>query len=276
MMEGKKNFSPKAIAFDLDDTLLRDDLSISDFTVQILSKLHGKGVLIIPASGRTRVSMSSFVERLNCVDQYIACNGAEIWSGKDHSLLRRETFPLSTAHQIIEFGRRHHCYAQTYDEGKFYFNQYCAYADAYARASSLKGEFVGDLDSFVHDPCCKFLMMDEPEKISAMLEEARQVFNGKASVTCSKPHYLEFNPPNATKAKALEVLLSGKGLSLSEVIAFGDSLNDWSMLSACGLGICVANARPELLERCDDTCPSNQEDGVARYLQKHVLQEMSL
>ena len=276
MMEGKKNFSPKAIAFDLDDTLLRDDLSISDFTVQILSKLHGKGVLIIPASGRTRVSMSSFVERLNCVDQYIACNGAEIWSGKDHSLLRRETFPLSTAHQIIEFGRRHHCYAQTYDEGKFYFNQYCTYADAYARASSLKGEFVGDLDSFVHDPCCKFLMMDEPEKISAMLEEARQVFNGKASVTCSKPHYLEFNPPNATKAKALEVLLSGKDLSLSEVIAFGDSLNDWSMLSACGLGICVANARPELLERCDDTCPSNQEDGVARYLQKHVLQEMSL
>lgn len=261
----------KAVAFDLDDTLLRDDLSISDYTVSVLRRLRDQGVRIIPASGRSRPSMLPFVEQIGCADLYIACNGAEIWNAKDHSLIRRETFPLETARRIIAFGQEHGCYTQTYDDARFYFNRHCHYADAYAASSMLKGEYVADLAAFVHDPSFKFLMMDDTEKIAALLPVAQEAFAGEASVTCSKPWFLEFNPPRATKGIALGDVLAGFGIPPSEAAAFGDSLNDWSMLSLCGLSVCVANARPELLSRCGAVCPSNQEDGVARYLEAHFV-----
>ena len=58
-----------------------------------------------------------------------------------------------------------------------------------------------------------------------------------------------------------------------DFVAFGDSLNDLAMLQAAGRSVAVANGRPDILAVCDDICPSNQEDGVARYLAEHFLGE---
>ena len=66
----------KAAAFDLDDTLLRDDLSISGFTRDVFRRLSEAGFRLIAASGRSRMSILPFVEQLGCICLYIACNGA--------------------------------------------------------------------------------------------------------------------------------------------------------------------------------------------------------
>ena len=66
----------KAAAFDLDDTLLHDDLSVSSRTVDIFQRLQRSGFIFIAASGRTRMSMQPFLLTLNCVSFCIACNGA--------------------------------------------------------------------------------------------------------------------------------------------------------------------------------------------------------
>jgi hypothetical protein len=65
------------------------------------------------------------------------------------------------------------------------------------------------------------------------------------------------------------------GLSVKDFAAFGDSLNDLSMLRIAGRSVAVANARPEVRSVCDEICFSNQEDGVARYLADTVLEEVS-
>ena len=54
----------RAIAFDLDDTLLHSDGSISDYTVDVLQQAHARGIRILPASGRTRDSMWRAIPRL--------------------------------------------------------------------------------------------------------------------------------------------------------------------------------------------------------------------
>ena len=65
----------QVIAFDLDDTLLRDDLTISERTIMTLRRISNLGVQIIPASGRAKLSMKSFVEQIGCASLYISCNG---------------------------------------------------------------------------------------------------------------------------------------------------------------------------------------------------------
>ena len=267
----KKNVVMKAAAFDLDDTLLRDDLSISAYTKRVFHRLHADGFLLIAASGRSRMSILPFVEQLGCICLYIACNGAEIYDGPTGSLLNAESFPKELAWEICDFGAEYNCYAQTYAGDKFYFNQYSEYATRYARASMLKGVYVGNLREFIREPRSKILMMADEDQISRMLQEARQRFGGRASVTCSKPYFLEFNPPQATKGIALSFAARHLGIRTDEIVAFGDSLNDLPMLQAAGRSVVVANGRPDVQVLCDEICLSNQEDGVARYLSDHFL-----
>ena len=263
----------RAAAFDLDDTLLRDDLSISSYTRDVFRRLHDAGFLLIAASGRSEKSMLPFVEQLGCICYYIACNGAEIYDGPSRKLLHSEAFSADLAREIAAFGNDYGCYAQTYAGGYYYFNQQNEYAERYARASVLKGVFVGDLRAFIREPRTKILMMAEEADVSRMLPVARRRFEGRASVTCSKPYFLEFNPPRATKGIALSFVARALGISPGEIIAFGDSLNDLPMLQSAGRSVAVANGRPDVRALCDEVCRSNQEDGVARYLAAHFLSD---
>jgi len=263
----------KAAAFDLDDTLLRDDLSISAYTVDVFSRLHASGFHLIAASGRTRMSMKPFVDQLGCITLCIACNGAQIWDPETDQVLHREELSVDLCREIAAFGNEHHCYAQTYSDDRFFFNEYSEYAERYASASMLPGEYVGDLESYIREPRSKILMMADDEKIARMLVSARNLFQGRASVTCSKPYFLEFNPIQATKGIALEKTAAMLGIPVGTIAAFGDSLNDLPMLEICGFPVAVANARKEVLSFCAHTCPSNMEDGVARCLASVVLKE---
>ena len=82
------------------------------------------------------------------------------------------------------------------------------------------------------------------------------------------------NPAKASKGNALRWLGAHLGFSMANAMAFGDSLNDLSMLTAAGHGVTVANAREDVRALVPATCPSNQEDGVARYIEQHILQEV--
>ena len=263
----------KAAAFDLDDTLLRDDLSISSFTKEVFSRLKAAGFSFIAASGRTRMGMKPFVDELNCVSLCISCNGAQAWDPVTGQIFFQELFPVDLCREIADFGNEYGCYAQTYSDDKFYFNEYSEYSRRYASASRLPGEYVGNLAEFIREPRSKILMMAEEEKIASMLEDARERFAGRVSVTCSKAYFLEFNPIQATKGNALKKAADLLGIQSVEIVAFGDSLNDLSMLQTAGRSVAVANARPEILSFCSDICPSNQEDGVACFLSENVLRE---
>ncbi len=256
----------RAVAFDLDDTLLRDDLSISSETIFTLRTLSSAGISVIPASGRSQMSMRPFVDRISVGSAYISCNGAELWDGKTHKLLHSEKFSPELGREIARFGKSWDCYAQTYDGASFYYNNHSVWAERYAKASLLSGVYVGDLEAFIQEPRNKILMMDDESKITSMLQEARILFEGRASVTCSKPWFLEFNPLQATKGIALEMACRWLGILPSQVISFGDGLNDLPMLEISGWSVAMSNGRDLLKQQCDDICLSNQEDGVSGYL----------
>ncbi len=266
----------RAIAFDMDDTLLRDDRTISPYTLEVLRRAASEGVHIIPASGRARDSLRPFVEEIGCASLFIACNGAEVWT-PELSLLRSFSFPDSTAQEIVAFARAHRCYAQTYDSTHFYYLLENQYARDYAASSMIKGFYTPDMEGFIRaHPTSKILLMDDPARVAAMLAEASAQFAGHASVTCSKPFFLEFNPPEATKGNALAACGERLGFSLADCAAFGDSLNDLSMLTAVGFGCVVANCRPDVRARVAHVCGDNMSDGVARMIASLLWKEERL
>lgn len=273
----------RAIAFDLDDTLLRSDLTVSDYTVDVLRRASEQGIIILPASGRTRDSMFPTVQRIGCASAFISCNGADVWglrpvsagraplSGDDCPLLMQELLPVELAHEVARFAADRGVYCQTYSPSRFFFSIDNEYAVSYAHSSSLEGEYVGDLTAFIRKPVTKLLMMDTPERIAAMYEEARVLFAGRASMTCSKPYFLECNPLKATKGNALKWCGEHFGFGMDELLTFGDSLNDVSMLEAAGTGVAMGNAREDVKAMGFPVCLTNDEDGVACYIDEHIL-----
>lgn len=259
-----------AVVFDLDDTLLRDDLTISGFTVRVLRALKSKGFHIIAASGRSPFSMRPYLDQIGCVSACISSNGAEIWD-ENNTLVFSDKLPADLSREIAVFAESYGCYAQVYADNCFYFNRRGPWADCYASATRLTGVYVGKLSEYIHEPRNKILLIDSEDRIAAMYRDALARFGGRASVTCSKPIYLEFNPLNAVKGKALLTVCSRLGIQPENVIAFGDSLNDLTMLQAAGLGVSVANGWNEIKPFCDDICLSNNEDGPARYLNDRFL-----
>ena len=259
-----------AIAFDLDDTLLRDDRTISAYTLSVLRRAAEAGIRVIPASGRTRDSMRGYVDQIGCETCFISCNGAEVWS-PDRTLLMQELLDVPLAVEVARFAREHDCYAQTYAGDSFYYNRQGDWARAYAESSDLRGVYVGDLEAYLTRPTPKILMMDNPRRIVDLLEEARAAFGDRVSLTCSKPYFLEVNPPRATKGNALRWCAEHYGFAMARVLAFGDSLNDLSMLEAAGYGVAVANAREDVKALIPLACGSNQADGPAHYIEQHIL-----
>lgn len=262
----------QAIAFDLDDTLLHDDGSISPYTVSVLRRAADKGIRIIPASGRTSSSMRTKVDFIGCASCYVCCNGAEVRTPA-HQTIMQKLLPAGLAREVATWARENNIYAHVYDETRFYYSKDCEYAQAYQRSTSLACCHVTDLPAFITAPTPKLLMVDVPERIAQLYMIAQEKWGHVAAITRSKPYFLEFNPLEATKGNALQWCAEHLGFSMGNTMAFGDSLNDLSMLTAAGHGVAMANAWQDVKARIPATCLSNEEDGVAHYIQQHILKE---
>jgi len=92
-------------------------------------------------------------------------------------------------------------------------------------------------------------------------------------LTVSTSHFCEITQAGVTKAAALARLAERIDCSPDNVVAFGDMLNDLPMLAWAGCAVAVANAHPEVLAAVDAVTRTNDEDGVALYLERLLAQE---
>ena len=77
--------------------------------------------------------------------------------------------------------------------------------------------------------------------------------------------------PQANKEHAMRILCDRMDVPLTATAAFGDDLIDIAMMEESGLGVAVANANPKVLGIADEVCPANNDDGVAQWIESHLL-----
>ncbi len=261
-----------AIVSDLDDTLLNKQAKLTEATVATLRRCRERGIRVILASGRALHSMKATVEALDVGEPYISCNGAQLVD-ENHQPIETLGLPIELAKTLLAFINERGVYCQVYRGEHFYYAQECQYAVDYQRSSGITGVEVGDLDAFLDFETPKMLCTAPPEVIRKLYAELRERFGGQVAVTVSKPYFCELSPPEATKGQALERLAGRIGLDLATTMAFGDSLNDLDMLTRVGYGVAVGNARDEVKRAVSYVADDHDRDGVARFIQQHVLQE---
>lgn len=94
---------------------------------------------------------------------------------------------------------------------------------------------------------------------------------GKYEISTSLGINFEITDISANKGNALEKLCAHLRISPEQAIAFGDGSNDVTLLTAAGIGVAMDNATPLVKRRAAAVTDANMQDGVARYLETHVL-----
>lgn len=121
-------------------------------------------------------------------------------------------------------------------------------------------------------------MTERAGKIATILPDEEIAKNIVEECDCKIVGYRDENlysfiPWDAGKLSMIQKLTERLGISLDEVVAFGDDVSDMEMLKACGVGVAVANALPQVKAIADEVTLSNDENGVAFFIEKHLIRK---
>ena len=89
------------------------------------------------------------------------------------------------------------------------------------------------------------------------------------SVSISEGSMWMLMNPLANKEQSLNTICAAMDIPLTQTVAVGDDLIDIAMMRRSGTGVAVSNANPKVLAIADDICPSNNEDGVAQWIERY-------
>ncbi|MBQ6371931.1 MAG: HAD family phosphatase [Oscillospiraceae bacterium] len=270
----------RLITFDLDGTVLDDSKNIPAENIVALQTAAEKNILVVPASGRIYRFMPEAVRTQLAARYFIAANGGEVYDAAEDKVLYSAQIPLDMVLQVLDhmdsLDVLYDCYA---DNTRYACTSFSAHADDYFSGplmNSMLHNYIlrtmqetDDLRTFITErnrslQKLQMYFRDSDERLR-QLHMLPQLFPNLA-VSTSLPNNIEINSAEATKGKALAALCSRLGIDSSEVIAFGDGLNDLDMLQFAGLSVAMGNADPLIRQNSLYVTCSNNESGVGKAL----------
>ena len=254
-----KNIS--LILTDLDGTLFRDDKSISDYSKKTIALAQEKGLLFGVCTSRAGINAAKFLGGIK-PDVLITNGGGLVTCGQDLvyscefsveeiRTLIKAVFDVCGSEAVLSVDNDHGLYCNTKEElGDKYWTH-------------------NDFSDF-REPgmklCVETLDREKVEKIAASLGADKLDYLPFSDI----PWY-KFSKKGATKEAAIEALCKHLKITPQEIAAFGDDFNDIGMLRLCGKGIAMKNAIPQVQQIADEVCESNENDGVAKWLEEKFL-----
>ncbi|QVL36305.1 Cof-type HAD-IIB family hydrolase [Aminirod propionatiphilus] len=262
----------RLVAADLDDTLLDSAGTLRPRTLEAIEACRRRGVVVTVASGRMFRSIAPYGALMGDNLTLIAYNGGLIREAASGRTLRHRTVEAGLAAEVRALCRRRGWYVQTYIDDELYVeSRDDDRARAYEKLAAIEAIPLGDAYWDLDGEPTKMLLIDDATAMVSIAEEMRSRFAGRLSLPRSKPGYLEVVPLDVDKGRALAFLARSMGLGREEVMAIGDGENDLTMIEWAGLGVAMANGSPLARERAAIVTASNDDDGVALALERHVL-----
>ncbi|MCT2537058.1 Cof-type HAD-IIB family hydrolase [Aquibacillus koreensis] len=268
--------SYKMIALDLDDTLLRDDLSISNRTKDALMHAQEMGIKVVLASGRPTFGMMPIAKELRLADYgsyIISFNGGKVINCKSQEAIFSSGLSVTDVQKLYTISQREEVNILTYVGDEIITANEDAYTTIESNITGLPVKAVNDFPASIENQVVKVLMVGEPNKLAETEKKLQAELDEEFSVMRSKPYFLEFTEKGVTKATSINELIKRYGIKREEVIAIGDSYNDQEMIVFAGLGVAMDNAPDDIKAVADVVTDSNMNDGVAKIVEEYILNQ---
>jgi Cof subfamily protein (haloacid dehalogenase superfamily) len=256
----------RAIAMDLDRTIVPSSLTLSPATVRAVAAVHAAGIEPIIATGRMFASARPYAHELGVTAPLICYQGALVADPQSGEWLLHEPIDVPVALEVIAAVRAEGFHMNVYVNDQLCVEKVTPEGRTYAEHARLEMFVVGDFGAWLRQPTTKIVVVGEPRKLDDLEIRLRAAFASRLFIAKSLPEFLEIASPGVSKGAALRFVCDRLGIDPLRLVAFGDGANDLELLEAAGLGVAMADADPALLRIADWTVPSVAEDGVAGFL----------
>lgn len=263
----------KAIAIDLDGTLLDSQTCVSGRNRKALERCIERGIPIIIATSRpARIFNRVFPQDLATNCSQVIMNGAIAKGNPPLSGYFKEPLPEELVRGIIDYAL--YCHPDIHIvlelDGYEFGANWTIDPETLWKRNSATPDMVFPLDEALLQQPCKIALGGIGKDILTLPDKLKSRFNDAIKIVPAliENPMLNITAPQASKPSALRKLLSPGGIFLHNVIAFGDDIPDIDMLKECGISVAMANAFPEVKALCTYHTAGNDDDGVAVFLEQ--------
>lgn len=269
----------RLIASDLDGTLLKNDMTVSEENMTAIEEFEKRGIIFVPTSGRTLYEIPSAVLELPTVRYITYSNGTAIYDKIQKKDIFETRISKETSHAVFKIIQDYAVMLSVHFNGNSYFE----------RSKTSDEEFNNyQVNDYYKEILRKCVMVDNildfgmsADSVEAIvlffkddgeMEECRKrLLEVKGiTVTSSVAHNIELCSEFAGKGAGLKALLEILGFSSDGVIAIGDNMNDTSMFDMAELSLCTSNGSENAKALADKVICSNEEH-IADYVLKNIL-----
>lgn len=269
---------------DLDGTLLNSKAEISDITARIINQGIADGMDFTISTARTPTTALKIVERLHIKLPVMLMNGVLIYDMASGRYLQEAVMEETVVMVLLGLIKLKglSCFLYALEDGQFmaYYDSVESTSLNYFRNERImkydkKFTEVEDLSLIAGKDIIYCVLREPKEKLEGLYRELSVVRGVKAEFypdVYNEAYYmLEIYSEKASKKEALSYLRTTR--HYDSVIGFGDNLNDKALLEASDYFYAVSNAHPEIQNMADSVIPSNDEDGVARFIEQMMQHE---
>lgn len=270
----------RMIGVDLDGTLLKSDKELAPYTREILRRAIDQGILVMPSTGRPLTGVPKDLLEFPGIKYAVTANGARVIDITTGKPMVEELLSHDIASKLMDVFERYDSFREIYFDGVGYASK-----EALANISKYlelppMANYIASTRIAVDDVREKFEEEDRPvDKIQALFTSVEDRDAARAEIqdipgieiTGALPMNLEINAAGVNKGKAMIELGKVLGIPKEEIMAFGDGDNDLKMLKEVGVGVAMENAIESVKEAADYITLTNDEEGVARFIEKYVL-----
>ncbi|MEY8752557.1 Cof-type HAD-IIB family hydrolase [Alkalicoccobacillus gibsonii] len=239
----------KLVALDIDGTLLNSVHTLSEENIAAIKEAQDKGVYVVLSTGRSLMTTSEHAETLKLTSYLVTVNGSEIWD-RDLNLVERNKLDSQFVQKMWDLRNEH---------------------GTHAWATSVDKVWRNEMPEDIHQSewlKFGFDVMDDETRLT-ILKELQS--HPELEISNSSPTNLEINAAGVNKAQGLKKVCEFLGLTMDQVMAVGDSLNDLAMIKEAGLGVAMGNAQQLVKDTADWVTTTNDEAGVAHAIRTWVL-----
>ncbi len=270
----------KMIGLDLDGTLLTSEKKITSYTKSIIEKALLQGVVVVISTGRPLTAIPKEVLAIPGMRYAVTTNGARVVDLAKNETLQESTLPVELALQLLDIMSAYSPIVEIFVDGISYSRKVTPeMADEYLKDPHVIEYF---MSTRIHVENIREMVRKQRvsvEKVHGVFRNQQEVqavykqlekIPGIVTVSSFGNNW-EVNKEGTNKGKALVRLGELLGIKREEIMACGDSMNDYEMIKAVGFGVAMANADEQVKTIADYITESNDEDGVAKAIEKYAL-----
>jgi Cof subfamily protein (haloacid dehalogenase superfamily) len=287
----------KFIATDMDGTLLDREKKISDKNIETLLLAQQQGIILALASGRGEASLRKYAMQLGMYEYggYLICNnGQKVVSLRDDIIIENPSLSQDLTLRLFRFAKLHRIEMFLEGEGgtslytpnyrvvvRFLFNRIKRFLEMTKRFNkdsrlNLFGILKERHITLIHDEkdlgsrYFKIGIADRKARIDKTLQLLTAQFDAEIALYRVNDNWMDVVSKGVSKALGMRQILEKHAISPMHAMAIGDSENDIDMLIYAGIGVAMRNAMPSVLLAADETTDTNECDGVALVVLKHL------